>query len=321
MRKSCSRLTALESGNRIPRNSPMLEEITAEKKSPSEPRSRALRSRRDPSRPRRALLRRPDPVAGRLLPRHAPAHLRARCSSSPSGRPRSTSSRSKRSSTAPEPSRRRAASSYLTALLDGVPDVGNVEHYARIVKEKSTLRRLIRAGQRIVRDGRVGGAGRRGPAWRGHRRDLRHRRRGRARRVRGDRARSSATTSTSSRRPGAGRACCRAWRRASTELDRMTSGLQLTDLIVVAARPVGGKDLVRPEHRPARRHPRGPVGRFLLAGNVQGADRLPRSLLRGRRRRQEGPRRLRLEGGHAAPRPGPVQDLRRRASSSTTARP
>src|SRR5262249_58744624 len=46
--------------------------------------------------------------------------------------------------------------SYLTSLLDGVPDVGNVEHYARIVKEKSTLRRLIRAGQRIVREGIAG---------------------------------------------------------------------------------------------------------------------------------------------------------------------
>src|SRR5437870_11785364 len=41
---------------------------------------------------------------------------------------------------------------YLSWLLDGVPDIGNVEHYARIVKEKATLRRLIRAGQRIVRD-------------------------------------------------------------------------------------------------------------------------------------------------------------------------
>src|SRR5215470_17825794 len=46
--------------------------------------------------------------------------------------------------------------SYLTALLDGVPDVGNVEHYARIVKEKATLRRLIRTGQRIVREGLSG---------------------------------------------------------------------------------------------------------------------------------------------------------------------
>ena len=42
---------------------------------------------------------------------------------------------------------------YLSSLLDGVPDVANVEHYARIVKEKSTMRRLIRAGQRMVREG------------------------------------------------------------------------------------------------------------------------------------------------------------------------
>ena len=42
---------------------------------------------------------------------------------------------------------------YLSALLDGVPEVANVEHYARIVKEKSTLRRLIRVGQQIVREG------------------------------------------------------------------------------------------------------------------------------------------------------------------------
>jgi replicative DNA helicase len=42
---------------------------------------------------------------------------------------------------------------YLSALLDAVPDVANVEHYARIVKEKSTMRRLIQAGQRMMREG------------------------------------------------------------------------------------------------------------------------------------------------------------------------
>ena len=42
---------------------------------------------------------------------------------------------------------------YLSSLLDAVPDVANVEHYARIVKEKSTLRRLIQAGQRLIREG------------------------------------------------------------------------------------------------------------------------------------------------------------------------
>src|SRR5262249_29515626 len=45
-----------------------------------------------------------------------------------------------------------------------VPAASNVEHYARIVKEMSTLRGLIRAGQEIVRLGqeRDGGDGRGG---------------------------------------------------------------------------------------------------------------------------------------------------------------
>jgi replicative DNA helicase len=41
---------------------------------------------------------------------------------------------------------------YLSGLVDGIPDVGNVEHYAAIVKEKAILRRLIVAGQTITRD-------------------------------------------------------------------------------------------------------------------------------------------------------------------------
>ena len=55
--------------------------------------------------------------------------------------------------------------------------MGNVEHYARIVKEKSTLRRLIRTGQRIVRDGLAGTRDAEALLGRGHGRDLRHRRR------------------------------------------------------------------------------------------------------------------------------------------------
>jgi replicative DNA helicase len=42
---------------------------------------------------------------------------------------------------------------YLASLIDGIPDLLNVEHYARIVKEKSTLRRLITLGQKLTRDG------------------------------------------------------------------------------------------------------------------------------------------------------------------------
>jgi len=131
-------------------------------------------------------------------------------------------------------------SAYLTALVDGVPDVGNVEHYARIVKEKSTLRRLIRAGQRIVREGVTGersaeallseatgeifdiaegavqgGFEAIGPIVR-HNLDIIEEARGRQGMLSG-------------------------LPTGFTELDRMTSGLQLTDLIVVAARPSVGK--------------------------------------------------------------------------------
>jgi replicative DNA helicase len=40
---------------------------------------------------------------------------------------------------------------YVSALSDGVPDIANVERYAKIVKEKSTLRRLIVMGNSVMR--------------------------------------------------------------------------------------------------------------------------------------------------------------------------
>jgi replicative DNA helicase len=130
--------------------------------------------------------------------------------------------------------------SYLTSLLDGVPDVGNVEHYARIVKEKSTIRRLIRAGQRIVRDGLAGqrdaaallgeatgeifdiaeGAVQGGfePIGQVVSRNLEI--------IEDARGRQGMLSGLAT---------------GFTELDRMTSGLQGTDLIVLAARPSVGK--------------------------------------------------------------------------------
>ncbi|HEY2798805.1 MAG TPA: replicative DNA helicase [Thermoanaerobaculia bacterium] len=129
---------------------------------------------------------------------------------------------------------------YLTSLLDGVPDVGNVEQYARIVKEKSTLRRLIRAGQRITRDGLAGD------------RDA-------------EALLSEATGEIFDIAEGAVRGgfeqigpivkknleiiedargrqgMLSGLATGFTELDRMTSGLQGTDLIIVAARPSVGK--------------------------------------------------------------------------------
>ncbi len=39
---------------------------------------------------------------------------------------------------------------YVSSLIDGVPKSANIEHYARIVKEKAILRHLIEAGNRII---------------------------------------------------------------------------------------------------------------------------------------------------------------------------
>jgi len=41
---------------------------------------------------------------------------------------------------------------YVADLLNSVPTAANVEHYAKIVEEKATLRRLIEAGTKIVSD-------------------------------------------------------------------------------------------------------------------------------------------------------------------------
>jgi replicative DNA helicase len=41
---------------------------------------------------------------------------------------------------------------YIASLADGVPRTANVEHYARIVKEKATLRNLIYSANRILAD-------------------------------------------------------------------------------------------------------------------------------------------------------------------------
>jgi len=41
---------------------------------------------------------------------------------------------------------------YLASLVDGVPRATNVDYYARIIKEKATLRNLIYAANRILTD-------------------------------------------------------------------------------------------------------------------------------------------------------------------------
>ena len=43
--------------------------------------------------------------------------------------------------------------SYLSELAGSVPTAANIEYYARIVEEKSLLRRLIRTATSIAQDG------------------------------------------------------------------------------------------------------------------------------------------------------------------------
>jgi replicative DNA helicase len=129
---------------------------------------------------------------------------------------------------------------YIAALVDGVPRSTNVEHYARIIKEKATLRNLIFSANKIlstayegaedaelildqaenaifaiaddkVRDGFV---------------SLR------------DLAQSSFETIE---RLHARKELITGVPTGFTDLDEMTSGLQPSDLIIIAARPSMGK--------------------------------------------------------------------------------
>src|SRR6266496_2931351 len=111
---------------------------------------------------------------------------------------------------------------YLSWLLDGVPDIGNVEHYARIVKEKATLRRLIRAGQRIVRDGITQEKTAEELLGEATGEIVKH---------------NLEVIEDARTRQGMLSGLATGFK----ELDRMTSGLQTSDLIILAARPSVGK--------------------------------------------------------------------------------
>jgi replicative DNA helicase len=129
---------------------------------------------------------------------------------------------------------------YLSALLDAVPDIGNVEHYARIVKEKSTLRRLIQAGQRMVREG---------ISQEKTAEQLLGDSTGEIFGIADDAVREVFTPigkivkhnleliEDARNRQG----MLSGLATGFTELDRLTSGLQTTDLILLAARPAVGK--------------------------------------------------------------------------------
>src|SRR4026207_1275540 len=47
---------------------------------------------------------------------------------------------------------------YIAGLVDGVPRSTNVEHYAKIIKEKATLRNLIYSANRLLTNADTGAA-------------------------------------------------------------------------------------------------------------------------------------------------------------------
>ena len=129
---------------------------------------------------------------------------------------------------------------YITALIDGVPRSANVEHYAKIIKEKATLRNLIFSANKIlatayegedeadvildqaehaifaiaddkIRDGFV---------------SLKHLAQGSLDTIEKLHARKELVTGVPT---------------GFTDLDEMTSGLQPSDLVIIAARPSMGK--------------------------------------------------------------------------------
>jgi replicative DNA helicase len=129
---------------------------------------------------------------------------------------------------------------YLAQLLDGVPRVSNVEHYARLVREKSLLRSLIRVAEAIEQQALAGEEGAEETL---------------------DRA-ESLIFSLAEQRVGSGLVGVKEVVRENYErleriasegkrvtglptgysqLDNLTSGLQPAELIILAARPSLGK--------------------------------------------------------------------------------
>ncbi len=95
---------------------------------------------------------------------------------------------------------------YLTELMSFVPTAANVQHYERIVEEHSIQRALIRVGNDMIRDGM------------NDQRDVEQ--------SLNDASRKGKLTGIAT---------------GFSKLDRLTNGLQKSDLIILAARPAMGK--------------------------------------------------------------------------------
>ena len=130
--------------------------------------------------------------------------------------------------------------SYLTELAGAVPTAANIEYYARIVAEKSLLRRLIKTATDIARDGYEREDDVEGLLAEAERRILEVSNRNRAgdfQNIRDILVKTYDYIELLHSRKGEVTGIPTGF----TELDRMTAGFQKNDLIIVAARPSVGK--------------------------------------------------------------------------------
>jgi replicative DNA helicase len=155
---------------------------------------------------------------------------------------------------------------YLARLVDGVPRATNVEHYATIVKEKSTLRALITRAQEILQEAYAGAEDAEEILDSAERRIFEVA----DKRIRtgfvpiADLVQDSFDTLSKLQQH---RGLVSGVPTGFTELDEMTSGLQAGDMIIIAARPSMGKTsfvLNIAQHVALNRERRMTVGFFSL---------------------------------------------------------
>ena len=156
---------------------------------------------------------------------------------------------------------------YLHTLIASVPTAANAGYYARIVRERAILRRLVEVGTRIVQLGYSGDGDadelrrpRRGRGLRGHRAPGQRGLPGRCRR-------SCPERWTRSRPSAAGAAALTGVPTGFADLDALTNGLHPGQMIVIAARPAIGKALALDTPLPT------PDG-WTTMGEVQAGDYL-----------------------------------------------
>src|SRR5690349_24416551 len=129
---------------------------------------------------------------------------------------------------------------YIAALVDGVPRSTNVEHYARIIKEKSTLRSLIFSANKIIANAYDGGEEADVILDQAEHAIFA---------IADDKVRDgfvsvrelAESSLDTIEKLHSRRELVTGVPTGFTDLDEMTSGLQASDLIIVAARPSMGK--------------------------------------------------------------------------------